>query len=185
MASTNMSIVEDQSSSWGTPFVPSNTKVAQLNDAFSTIVSDYNMATILSNSSVNINAVVAKNLEVSTNLQESFVISNPVMTKNSEVDAIVPNSSVNSNPAVTKNPEVGADGDKFVVSAMSTSTVMSTKADNEVVALIKSCTTVAPECIVNCNPTVVDTTKKNFFEQQYKFSHHNHITNQCSLFKTK
>jgi len=72
-ASTNMSTVEDQSSSWGTPFVPSHIKWSQLNDAICTTESDFNVATILSNSSVNINPVVTKNPEVSTNLSESLV----------------------------------------------------------------------------------------------------------------
>jgi len=53
--STNaiMTNIEDQSGSWGTPFVPSNIKWAQLND--------YNVATIMPNLSVNSNPVVAKN----------------------------------------------------------------------------------------------------------------------------
>jgi len=159
-ASTNVSTVEDQSSSWGTPFVPSHMKQVQLNDTISTTESDYNVATIISNSSVNSNPVVTKNPEVSAILPKSSVNSNPVVTKNPEVIAIIPNSSVNSHPVVTKNAEVDIDGNKFSFGALSPNTVMSMK-DNEAVATIKSCTTVAPESIVNSNPTIVDTTKNS------------------------
>ncbi len=86
-----MSIVEDQSSSWGTPFVPSHIKQAQLNDAISTTESDYNVATIISNSSINSNPVVTKYPEVGTILPESSVISNAVFTKNPEFNAFIPN----------------------------------------------------------------------------------------------
>ncbi len=135
-------------------------KQAQLNDAISTTESDYNVATIISNSSVNSNPAVTKNPEVSAILPKSSVNSNPVVTKNPEVIAIIPNSSVNSHPVVTKNAEVNIDGNKFGFSALSSSTVMSMK-DNEAVATIKSCMTVAPESIVNSNLTVVDTTKNS------------------------
>jgi len=83
-----------------------------------------------------------------------------VDTKNPEVDAIIPNSSVNSNPVVTKNAEVGADSNEFGFSVLPPSTVMCTK-DNEAVSTIKSCTTVAPESVVNSNPKIVDSTKNS------------------------
>jgi len=150
--------LEDQSSSWGTPFVSSHTKQTKLNDTISTTESDFNVATIILNSSVNSNATVTMNHDVSTMPPDLLVICNPVVTKNPEVDAINTNSSVIRNFLVTKNVEVGADSDKFCSGAVSPSNVMSTKG-NEAVATTKSCMTIASESVVNSNPNIVDSTQ--------------------------
>ncbi len=129
-----------------------------MNKAISTTESDYNVATIIPNSSVNSNDVITKNADVRTIIAESSVICNPVFTKNPEVDAIILNSSVISIPVVTKNVEVGADSKKFGVGALSPSNVIFMK-DNDAAAAINSCMTVAPESVVISNPKIVDSTK--------------------------
>jgi len=139
---TNMSSVQDQSSSWGTPFVPSSSKWTQLS------------------SSVNSNSVVSTNSAVGTIVPESSFDCNPVVFNSPEVNGMNPNLLVNSNAVVCKNVEVGLDSDKFCSGALSASNVMCEK-DNEAVATIQCSTTVAPESVVDSNTKIVDSTQSS------------------------
>jgi len=124
--STNaiMSNVEDQSSSWGTLFVPSNIKQDQCNDTISTTESGYNVASIVANSSVNSNPAVAKNPEVCTDgdkfcfgaLSWSIVMptnENKAVATIKSCRKVVPESIVNSNLTLVDTIKNSSVGDKF------------------------------------------------------------------------
>ncbi len=157
--STNaiMSNVEDQSGSWGTPFVPSNIKQAQLND--------YNVATIIPNSSVNSNPVVAKNHEVGTDgnkfcfgaLSPSTLMStkdnNAVATIKSCMKVVL-ESIVNSNLTLVDTTKNSSVGDK--TSSFMTTIVMSSK-PNETVLISEpdpNVVQVCPTSLVSSNIVV-------------------------------
>jgi len=103
--------MNDQSSSWGTPFVPNHPMIAKSNDIISTTKANCNVAKIILNAPVNSNPAVVTNSDAGSIMSELLITSIPVLIKNPEVT----DSSIISYPVIDMNHDVCDDQDKYGV----------------------------------------------------------------------
>jgi len=103
--------MNDQSSSWGTPFVPNHPMIAKSNDVISTTKANCNVATIILNAPVDSNPAVVTNSDAGSIVSELLITSIPVSIKNPEVT----DSSIISYPVIDMNHGVCDDQDKYGV----------------------------------------------------------------------